>query len=211
MKKNMFLAAAMLVAMGAQGAIPAEPRMISVDVNAQALFPHESYWDEACGGAEFGLTLWLPASPIGLRGAIGAQGYGLEWNNGEVPLDTDIVTMPFGGDLVVDVGQNYGLGLRLAGGARYVAIDVDDWDDDYYRRHHRDWAKYWYDAALDIDDTWVAVASAQLVYNAYPFTLGIGGGYQWDIEKPDVSYRGEKFAEADFSAGFFMVTLGLTF
>ena len=109
-----------------------------------------------------------------------------------------------------------GVALRLEGGARYVSMDVDDddWDNHHHGYHHRNdaWDRYHYpDRYLDIDDTSLAVVTAQLEFNLDPVTLGLGGGYQFDLEKPEVTYDGKPIFETDISGALFFANLTLLF
>ncbi len=175
-------------------------------------------WKDSVGGfGDFGLDLWSADGAFGLWLGCGFQGSTLKWDDGWGPVDTDIFALPFGASLMIRLEFAPGVAIRLEGGARYVAMDVDDdWDDDHYHhsfRHRRDdWDRYHFpDRYLDIDDTSLAVVSAQLEFNLDPVTLGIGGGYQFDLEKPEVTYDGETIFETDLSGAIFFANLTLLF
>lgn len=174
-------------------------------------------WKDSVGGfGDFGLALWSADGVLGLWLGVGVQGSTLKWDDGWGPVDSDIIAVPFGGSIMVRGEIAPGIALRLEGGARYVAMDIDDGDDwdkhHHYRRRGSDWDRYHYpDKYLDIDDTALAIASLQLEFNLDPILLGIGGGYQFDLCKPEVKYDKKEIFETDLSGAIFFGTLGILF
>ena len=174
-------------------------------------------WKDSVGGfADFGLAFWSADGTIGLWGGVGVQGSTLKWDDGWGPVDTDTIAVPFGGSLFLRGEIAPGVALRLEGGARYVAMDIDDdeWDDHHHhhRRYRDAYDRYYHpDKYLDIDDTAFAIATLQLEFNFDPVFFGIGGGYQFDLCKPDVKYDGEKIFEVDLSGALFFASFGILF
>lgn len=175
-------------------------------------------WKDSVGGfGDLGLDLWSADGAIGLWVGCGFQGSTLKWKDSWGPIDTDIFAIPFGASLMARLEFAPGVAIRLEGGWRYVSMDIDDdeLDDHYhhgYRRRNSDWDRYHFpDRYLDIDDTSLAVVSAQLEFNLDPVTLGIGGGYQFDLEKPEVTYDDKPIFETDISGAIFFANLTLLF
>ena len=172
-------------------------------------------WDDGAGMAELGLAIWDGNRNVGLWVGAGVEGSTLQWDDGWGPVDTDVVAVPVGGSLLLRAEVLPGIAIRAEGGARFVALDIDE--PDYYGHHHpryRDpeWDRYNHPSDyLDIDDTVTAVASVSLEFNFLPFNLGVGGGYQFDLRKPEVTYDGETIFEADLSGPFFFVSAGIVF
>lgn len=172
-------------------------------------------WDDSVGGGfDAGLTLWEPSGSLGLWAGIGVQGATYLWEDDWSKVESDIVAVPVGASLLVRCELGACLALRGEVGARYVAMDVDDWDDDDYRHHRRysDRDRYFHpDRYLDVEDTSLAVAALQLEFDFDPIRLAIGGGYQFDLEKPDMKYLGRPIGEVDLSGAFLYLGFGLVF
>ena len=175
-------------------------------------------WDDSVGGAvDFGLQFWEPSGIFGLWAGIGVQGASYVWEDDWGEVESDIVAVPVGASLLARIPLGDRVGLRGEVGARYVAMDIDDWDDDDYRHHHHhrrydEWDRYHHpDKYLDVDDTSLAVVSLQLEFDFDPVFLAVGGGYQFDLERPDVEYLDEAIGEVDLSGALFFIDVGLVF
>jgi hypothetical protein len=177
-------------------------------------------WDDDVGGAvDFGLQVWDPSGIFGLWAGIGVQGASYVWEDDWGEVESDVVAVPVGASLLARLPLGDVVALRGEIGARYVAMDIDDWDDDdYYEHHHRRWwldperDRYWHpDKYLDVDDTSLAVVSLQLEFDFDPVVLAVGGGYQFDLERPDVEYLDRPIGEVDLSGAFFYFDVGLVF
>ena len=173
-------------------------------------------WKDSVGAfGDFGFTLWSGDGSLGLWAGLGVQGATLKWDDGWGPVDTDITAVPFGASLLLRAELATGIALRGEIGARYVAMDIDD-DDGHDHGHHRRlrdaWDRYHHPSDyLDIDDTSFAIATLQLEFNFDPVTVAFGGGYQFDLEKPDVTYDHETIFETDLSGALFFATFGVVF
>ncbi len=181
-------------------------------------FDKDCWADSVGGAADFGLQVWEPSGIFGLWAGFGVQGASYAWEDDWGVVESDIVAVPFGASLLARIPLGGRVGLRGEVGARYVAMDIDDWDDDDYERHHRhhrrydEWDRYHHpDKYLDVDDTSLAVVSLQLEFDFDPVFLAVGGGYQFDLERPDVEYLGEAIGEVDLSGALFFVDVGLVF
>ena len=175
----------------------------------------EYYKDEVGGGIEAGLVFWSADRIMGLWVGGGVQGATLLWHDSWSDLESDIYSIPVGASLLVRGEILPGVALKAEGGARYAFLDVDD-DDDYHDYHHSrrhsDMDRYYHpEEHLDIDDTVFAIATLSLEFDLDPLVLGFGGGYQFDLDKPDMKYDGETVGELDFSGALFFVNLGLVF
>lgn len=174
-------------------------------------------WDDSVGGAfDLGLQAWEPSGVFGLWAGFGVQGASYVWEDDWGEVESDIVAIPVGASLLARMEIGDGVALRGEIGARYVAMDIDDWDDDDARHHHRrfsdDRDRYYHpDKYLDVDDTSLAVVSLQLEFDFDPVFLAAGGGYQFDLEKPDVEYLHRPIGEVDLSGALFFVDVGLVF
>ena len=207
----------------AQDAAPpqdaARPRF-GVDVRFGGVAFSRDCWDDDIGAAaDFGLTVWEPSGHFGLWFGLGGQGASYEWEDDWGRLESDVLAVPFGASLLARLPLGGGVALRGEAGARYVAMDIDDWDDDYYDRHHRRYRDrerdryYNPDRYLDVDDTALAVAALQLEFDfaPAPVRLAVGGGYQFDLRKPDVEYLHRPIGEVDLSGAFFFASFGVLF
>lgn len=174
----------------------------------------EDYWDDdVIGGLDFGFVFWGQGGTLGCWIGCGVEGATLDWYDGYGNHETDFTAVPFGASLLLRGELNPAVAIRAEAGARYVALDIDD-DPGYYDHHGHFHYNHGYDRAsrrLDVDDTAFAIASLQLEFNVRPFVLGLGGGYQFDLCKPDIEYDHEKFDEIDLSGAFFFINLGIAF
>ena len=162
------------------------------------------------------MTLWEPNEVLGLWAGFGVQGAELVWDDPWGEVGSDVSAVPVGASLLLRCELSDLIALRGEAGIRYVAMDVEDWDDDYYDRHHRRWGDkrdlYWNpDRYLDVDDTSMAVASLQLEFVLGRGRLFFGGGYQFDLEKPDVTYCDRRIGSVDLSGAFFHLGGGFVF
>ena len=192
--------------------------LFGFDIRFGGVAFQEDCWDDDVGGAlDAGLSVWEPGGVFGLWAGIGVQGASCVWEDDWGEVESDIVALPVGASLLAQIPLGDRVGLRGEVGARYVAMDIDDWDDDDYARHHRrrytgDRDRYWHpDRYLDVDDTSLAVVSLQLEFDFDPVFLAIGGGYQFDLERPDVEYLDRPIGEVDLSGALFYVDVGLVF
>ena len=139
--------------------------------------------------------------------------FGFDIRLGGVAFDKDCWDESVGA--AIDVGLR--ISLRGEVGARYVSMDIDDWDDDDYEHHHHhrrygEWDRYYHpDRYLDVDDTSLAVVSLQIEFDLDPAFLAVGGGYQFDLERPDVEYLDRPIGKVDLSGALFYVATGLVF
>lgn len=174
-------------------------------------------WDDSVGGAgDFGLTIWEPDGLFGLWLGLGGQTATYVWNDDWGEVESDVVAVPFGASVLARLPLGGIFALRGEIGARYVAMDIDDWDDDHYDHHHRrrndDRDRYYHpDRYLDVDDTAFAVVSLQLEFDLDPVRIAVGGGYQFDLEKPDMEYMHRPIGEVDLSGAFFYLGVGFVF
>ena len=219
------------LALAAACALPGraqEPQVFSADDGGRPLFGFDirlggvafdkDCWDDSVGGmVDFGLQVWEPSDIFGLWAGVGVQGASYVWEDDWGEVESDIVAVPVGASLLARIPLGGIVALRGEIGARYVAMDIDDWDDDHYHdRHHRryrdDRDRYYHpDKYLDVDDTSLAVVSLQLEFDLDPAFIAVGGGYQFDLERPDVEYLGEPIGEVDLSGALFFVDVGLVF
>ena len=215
--KRILLPALLLAASTTFAGFASEKARFGFDFRLGGIAYENDDWKDSVGGfGDFGLDLWSADGSFGFWLGCGFQGSTIKWDDGWGAVDTDIFAIPFGASLMVRLEFAPGVALRLEGGARYVSMDVDDddWDDHHHGYHHRNdaWDRYHYpDRYLDIDDTSLAVVTAQLEFNLDPVTLGLGGGYQFDLEKPEVTYDGKPIFETDISGALFFVDVGLVF
>ena len=177
----------------------------------------ENCWDDDTGAmADFGLTIWEPSDTFGLWIGVGGQGASYRWEDPWGEVESDVVAVPVGASLLLRLELAAGIALRAEAGARYVAMDIDDWDDNHghhgRRRRDDEWERYHHpDRYLDVDDTSLAVVALQLEFALDPVRLAVGGGYQFDLEKPDVEYLDRSIGELDLSGAIFFVSVGVFF
>lgn len=215
-----FLLAFSLSASG-QAAAPAPVRggdrpVFGVEARFGGVAFDSDCWDDSAAAAgDIAFAVWEPSGTIGVLFGVGAQGASYEWADDWGSVESDVVAVPFGASLLVRLPLLPGLALRGEAGLRYVAMDIDDWDDDHYhhrRRRNDDWDRYHHpDRYLDVDDTSLALASLQLEFELDPVRIAVGGGYQFDLEKPDMEYRGERIGEVDLSGALFFISVGVVF
>ncbi|MBQ9727957.1 MAG: hypothetical protein IJV65_10710 [Kiritimatiellae bacterium] len=62
-----------------------------------------------------------------------------------------------------------------------------------------------------MDDTSLAVVALQLEIDLSPAWIAFGGGYQFDLRKPDIEYLGRPIGEVDLSGALFFVDVGVVF
>ena len=217
---NKFLATiscAALLAATASAADESAAARLGLEVRLGGVAFDKNCWDDSVGGAvDFGLQIWDPSGTIGLWAGIGVQGASYVWEDDWGEVESDIVAVPVGASLLARLPLGDVVALRGEIGARYVAMDIDDWDDDddyhHHRRHYGDHDRYWHpDKYLDVDDTSLAVVSLQLEFDFDPVFLAIGGGYQFDLERPDVEYLDRPIGEVDLSGALFFIDVGLVF
>ena len=224
--KNLLLPCLLLGAC-ALAARAQEPQVFSADDGGRPLFGFDirfggvafdkDCWDDDVGGAvDFGFQIWEPSGVFGLWAGIGVQSASYVWEDDWGEVESDIVAMPVGASLLARLPLGDVVALRGEIGARYVAMDIDDWDDDDYHHRHRrfsdDRDRYYHpDKYLDVDDTSLAVVSLQLEFDFDPVFLAVGGGYQFDLERPDVEYLDRPIGEVDLSGAFFYFDVGLVF
>jgi hypothetical protein len=191
--------------------------LFGFDIRLGGVAFEKDCWDDSVGGAvDFGLQLWEPSDVFGLWAGIGVQGASYAWEDDWGEVESDIFAVPVGASLLARVPLSDCVDLRGEVGARYVVMDIDDWDDDDYRHHHRrlayDWDRYHHpDKYLDVDDTSLAVVSLQLEFDLDPAFLAVGGGYQFDLERPDVEYLRRPIGEVDLSGALFFIDVGVVF
>ena len=216
-----------LLLLAAAAASAQQPAVFAADDSGRPLFGFDirlggvafdkDCWDDDVGGAvAFGFQIWEPSGVFGLWAGIGVQSASYVWEDDWGEVESDIVAVPVGASLLARIPLGDTVALRGEVGARYVAMDIDDWDDDdYYHHHRRHWGdhdRYWHpDKYLDVDDTSLAVVSLQLEFDFDPVVLAVGGGYQFDLERPDVEYLDRPIGEVDLSGAFFYFDVGLVF
>ena len=192
--------------------------LFGFDVRIGGVAFDKNCWDDDVGGAlDAGLSVWEPGGVFGLWAGIGVQGASCVWEDDWGEVKSDVTAVPFGASLLVRCPLGGTFALRGEVGARYVAMDVDDWDDDDYARHHRrrytgDRDRYWHpDRYLDVDDTSLAVATLAVELDLDPAFLALGAGWQFDLQKPDLEYLGRPIGQVDLSGLFFFFGTGLVF
>ncbi len=193
---------------------PGRP-LIGVEARVGGVAWDKDCWDDSAGfAADIGLSVWEPSGVLGVWLGLGGQTASYRWEDDWGPVESDVAAVPFGASLLARFGIAPGLSLRAEAGARYVSMDIDDWDDDYH--HHRRWRgerdRYLHpDRYLDVDDTSLAVVALQLEFDLDPVWIAVGGGYQFDLEKPDVEYLHEPIGEVDLSGALFFLDIGAVF
>ena len=211
------ISCAALLAATASAADEAASARFGFDIRFGGVAFDKDCWDDSVGGAgDFGLTVWEPEGIFGLWVGLGGQTATYVWEDDWGEVESDVVAVPFGASLLARLPLGGILALRGEVGARYVAMDVDDWDDDRYDRHHRrrydERDRYYHpDRYLDADDTSLAVVSLQLEFDLDPVRIAVGGGYQFDLEKPDMEYLDRPIGEVDLSGAFFYLGVGFVF
>ena len=189
--------------------------ILGFDIRLGGVAFDKDCWDDDVGGAaDFGLQVWEPSGLLGFWAGIGVQGASVVWEDDWGEVESDIVAVPVGASILARLPLGGTVALRGEIGARYVAMDIDDWDDDYYYDRHRnaEWDRYYHpDRYLDVADTSLAVVSLQLEFDFDPVVLAIGGGYQFDLERPDVEYLHRPIGEVDLSGALFYLDVGIVF
>lgn len=190
--------------------------LVGFEIRVGGIFYDADDWDDDAGAfGDLGVTLWEPNEVLGLWAGFGVQGAELVWNDPWGEVGSDVSAVPVGASLLLRCELSDLIALRGEAGIRYVAMDVEDWDDDYDRRRRR-WGDrrdlYWNpDRYLDVDDTSMAIASLQLEFALGRARLFFGGGYQFDLEKPDVTYCDRRIGSVDLSGAFFHLGGGFVF
>lgn len=178
-------------------------------------FDADDWKDSSAAFGDLGLTVWEPNRYLGLWAGFGGQGAELLWDDPWGEVESDVTAVPVGASLLLRCPLGDSFAVRAEAGARYVATDVEDWRDHYDHRRHRKGDKrdlYWNpERYLDVDDTSFAVAALQLEFSSGNGYLSVGGGYQFDLEKPDVEYCGRRIGRLDFSGAYFHVGGGFVF
>lgn len=191
--------------------IGAAAQGVSMALRAGGVVPKvDDEWDT---GASFDLGFVFWASPnVGLWLGGGAQDWPVAEESvalddgGWFATDGRASVVPFGASILLwgELADN--LAIQLEGGLRYAAVDsdvtVETWLPEYMTA---------FEFPIEIDDTVLAVASLQVEYATEFWSLGLGGGYQWDLGKPDQEFLGQTLSEADFSAALFFVSFALSF
>ena len=217
---NKFLATiscAALLAATASAADESAAARLGLEVRLGGVAFDKNCWDDSVGGAvDFGLTVWEPEGLFGLWLGLGGQTATYVWEDDWGEVESDVVAVPFGASILARLPLGGIVALRGEIGARYVAMDIDDWDDDHYDRHHRrrddDRDRYYHpDRYLDVDDTSLAVVSLQLEFDFDPVRIAAGGGYQFDLQKPDMEYLDRPIGEVDLSGAFFYLGVAVVF
>ena len=211
------ISCAALLAATASAADEAASARLGLEVRFGGVAFDKDCWDDSVGGAvDFGLTVWEPEGLFGLWLGLGGQTATYQWEDDWGEVESDVVAVPFGASVLLRCPLAAGLALRGEIGARYVAMDIDDWDDDHYDHHHRrrddERDRYYHpDRYLDVDDTSLAVASLQLEFDLDPVRIAVGGGYQFDLQKPDMEYQHRPIGEVDLSGAFFYLGVAVVF
>ena len=217
-----------LLLLAAAAASAQQPAVFAADDSGRPLFGFDirlggvafdkDCWDESVGAAiDVGLQVWDPSGSLGLWAGFGVQGASYVWEDDWGEVESDIVAVPFGASILARLPLGDRISLRGEIGARYVSMDIDDWDDDDYEHHHHhrrygEWDRYYHpDRYLDVDDTSLAVVSLQIEFDLDPAFLAVGGGYQFDLERPDVEYLGRPIGKVDLSGALFYIATGLVF
>lgn len=191
--------------------------VLGFDVRLGGVAFDKNCWDDSVGAAvDLGLEIWEPSGVFGLWTGFGVQGPSYAWEDDWGEVESDVVAVPVGASLLVRLPLADRVSLRGEIGARYVAMDIDDWDEEDAHHHHRrrygEWDRYYHpDRYIDVDDTSLTVVSLQLEIDLAPAFLAVGGGYQFDLERPDVEYLDRPIGEVDLSGALFYVATGLVF
>lgn len=187
---------------------------VSMAMRAGGIVPKvDDEWDTGAA-FDFGFVFW--ASPnVGLWLGGGAQ----DWPVAEESVSLDdggwfstdgrASVVPFGASILLwgELADN--LAVQFEGGLRYAAVESDVTVETWQPYSPGYMAVY--EDPIEIDDTVLAVASLQVEYATEFWSLGLGGGYQWDLGKPDQEFLGQTLSEADFSAALFFVSFALSF
>lgn len=211
------ISCAALLASTASAADEAASARLGLEVRFGGVAFDKDCWDDSVGGAvDFGLTVWEPEGLFGLWLGLGGQTATYVWEDDWGEVESDAVAVPFGASLLARLPLGGIFALRGEAGLRYVAMDIDDWDDDHYDHHHRrrndERDRYYHpDRYLDVDDTSLAVVSLQLEFDLDPVRIAVGGGYQFDLEKPDMEYMHRPIGEVDLSGAFFYFGAAVVF
>lgn len=176
----------------------------------------DNMWEETGVMADIGFVFWNEADTLGFWLGGGVQANTLNWYDEAYSYKTDVTSVPVGASLLLYGQLLPGIGLRGEAGLRYVFQDIatsEDYYDKRYEYDYIDYYGYYTEAAdhLELDNTALAVVSLQLEVNLPPFTLGIGGGYQFDLINAEISYDDVVFAETDISGAFAFVNVGVFF
>jgi len=195
-------------------AMSAAAESISLDFRGGALVPRDDKEWSVGGSFDIGLIFW--GSPnVGLW--IGGGGQSWSVKKETVALDESswfetqgrAALAPVGASFILQGFLEQNLSLQFEGGLRYAFVDsdarVDVWEP------YRPGYMIVESIPLDIDNTVLAVAALRLNYESDFWSLGIGGGYQWDLGKPDQKLWGEKISEANFGAGLFFMAFTMHF
>ena len=211
------ISCAALLAATAGAADEAPSARLGFDLRFGGVAFDKDCWDDSVGGmGDFGLTIWEPEGLFGLWVGLGGQTATYQWEDDWGEVESDVVAVPFGASILARLPLGGIFALRGEIGARYVSMDIDDWDDDHYDHHHRrrndERDRYSHpDRYLDVDDTSLAVVSLQLEFDLDPVRLAVGGGYQFDLEKPDMEYMHRPIGEVDLSGAFFYLGAAVVF
>ncbi len=188
---------------------------IGLDTRFGGVALDKNCWEDSAAVLfDIGLTAWDPDLVIGAWVGLGVQGATFLWEDPWGEIESDVAAVPFGASLLMRCPLGSGVSLRGEAGVRYVSMEVDDdyHDHHHHRRYNDDWDRYYHpDHYLDVDDTSIAVASLALEFDLEPFFLAFGGGYQFDLEKPDVKYLDRSIGEVDLSGAFFYLSAGCYF
>ena len=170
-------------------------------------------WDLAAA-FDIGFVFW--GSPnVGLWVGAGGQG----WNMAKETVDLNdggwatieglVSVVPIGASVLLwgELGNHFA--LQAEGGLRYAVVDSDASVESWHP-YSRDYLAV-YEDPIEIDDTVLAVASLQIEYAVDMWSFGLGGGFQWDLSKPDQKLRGQSIAETAFDAAYFFASMSIAF
>lgn len=215
MKKMLLVLVGMLIVSGAAWA--AEPAGTSVDLVVLGTYyspDNDKIYDDGWG-AEAQLRFWVND----MVGLALAGGYS-EWNYNEdldttdgdefdLDSDGDVALMPAGASLLLRPINTERVSLVLEGGVRYVFVDSDINDDNDQALPRAPGITL---NDIDIDDGFVAVATAQLeLHLTDALYLLAAAGYQWDIEKGDINIGDTKIGENELESFIAQAGIGLRF
>lgn len=127
-------------------------------------------------------------------------------------LKGDATMVPFGLSAIFKSELGEGVNLVLEGGVRYVfvdssvTVDATEWAMNIYGQS----VAQGYSWDVDIDDGFVGLLAADLDFDlGLQSSLFAGIGYQFDISKGDVEFRGARIGENELQA--FLLRAGFSF
>ena len=205
-KLTWFLCLAFMVFSSACFAVDAEVR-----VNPYYIVPgDDDSWDNAFG-VEAQFIKWVnPNVGVAFAAGIGtweANDEIISWYDPydglgyAVGADGSATTVPIGGSVIIKPLTGGPAELTLEGGLRYVIVSSDV---DLIGAASDGFDSIVVEDEVDIDNGVVGLFGADISFPLSPQAkIGFGAGYQFDIEKGDVTWLGEEIGDNEMK-GFFL-------